>query len=87
MFVYNNDDVNIAQGMTDKLEGKRLPLDYKDSRGNQPFKIIMDQLKKGVGWTKEYYWPKPNTEKPAPKHAYVLPIPGTDYWIASGIYL
>ena len=64
----------------DKLKGK-------DLREKYPFQITLcegGQNPQGT-WV-EYSWPKPGSQEPARKIAFVISVKGTPYTIAAGIY-
>ena len=84
-FVYNFDCVNIAHATQKDLVGKNL-FEHKDSRGQFDIRMLSATAKKGGGFV-EYYWVKPGSEGEFKKLGYVEPIPGTDYFIGTGIYL
>jgi signal transduction histidine kinase len=84
-YVYNFDCVNIAHATQKDLVGKNL-LDHKDSRGKYDIRELSSTAEKGGGFV-EYYWVKPGTEGEFKKLGYVEPIPGTDYFIGTGVYL
>lgn len=86
-FIYDFNCVNVAHGTQKNLQGKNL-YDYQDSRGNF---VIQDLVAIAKGPTGEgyyeYWWNNPVSGKEEPKLAYVIKIPGIDYFIGSGIYL
>jgi len=84
-FVYNFDCVNVAHATQKDLVGKNL-FEHKDSRGKLDIQALSATAKKGSGFV-EYYWVKPGSEGEFKKLSYVEPIPGTDYFIGTGIYL
>jgi signal transduction histidine kinase len=84
-FVYNFDCVNVAHATQKDLVGKNL-FEHKDSRGKLDIQALSATAKKGGGFV-EYYWVKPGSEGEFKKLGYVEPIPGTDYFIGTGIYL
>jgi len=84
-YVYNYQCVNIAHATQKDLQGKNL-YDYKDSRGKFVIRELSAAAQKGGGFV-EYYWVKPGEKGEKKKLGYVEPIPGTDYFIGTGIYL
>ncbi|HOW57858.1 MAG TPA: cache domain-containing protein [Smithellaceae bacterium] len=84
-YVYNYDCVNIAHATQSELPGENL-YDHKDVRGSYVIRQLSAAAKKGGGFV-EYYWVKPGVKKELRKLGYVEPIPGTDYFIGSGVYL
>jgi signal transduction histidine kinase len=85
-YVYDSNCVNIAHATQKDLQGQSL-YDYKDTRGNYVIRLLAAAAKKGGGFV-EYYWIKPNsaTKEEQQKIGYVEPIPGTDYFIGTGVY-
>jgi len=84
-YVYNYQCLNIAHATQKDLLGKNL-YDYKDSRGKFVIRELSATAQKGGGFV-EYYWVKPGEKGEQKKLGYVEPIPGTDYFIGTGIYL
>lgn len=85
-YIYDINSVNVAHGADKSLEGKDL-YDYQDSHGNYIGHIAVDLIKNyGEGYF-EYYWINPYTNKEEHKLAFIISIPGIDYYIGSGIYL
>jgi hypothetical protein len=83
-YVYNFDCVNIAHATQKDLEGKDLS-DYQDCKGKYVIRELAAQAKKGGGFV-EYHWIKPGSKGEKLKLGYVEPIPGTDYFIGTGVY-
>lgn len=85
-YVYNFDCINIAHATQKNLVGQNL-YDYKDSRGNYVIRLLSAAAKNGGGFV-EYYWVNPSAIAGAEqqKIGYVEPIPGTDYFIGTGVY-
>jgi len=84
-YVYNYDCVNIAHATQKKLVGKNLH-DYRDCKG----KFVVCELAKAAGrggGFVEYYWVKPGLKGEHKKIGYVEPIPNTQYFIGTGVYL
>jgi signal transduction histidine kinase len=84
-YVYNFDCVNIAHATQKNLPGKNLK-DHKDTKGKYVIRELAAAAKKGGGFV-DYFWVKPGTKGEHAKLGYVEPIPGTDYFIGSGVYL
>ncbi len=82
-FVYENTTV-VALPPKKSLEGKDLK-DAKDKNGNYFIRELNRVAHEGGGF---YLWtfPKPNAGD-QPKLGYAELIPGTDFWIGTGIYL
>ncbi|MDD3051734.1 MAG: cache domain-containing protein [Candidatus Cloacimonetes bacterium] len=83
-YVYNYDCINIAHATQKDLEGKNL-YDHQDSQGKYVIRELSKKAKEGGGFV-EFYWQKPNTTEEFRKIGYVEPIPGTDYFIGTGVY-
>ena len=84
-YVYDYGCLNIAHGTQKKLQGKNL-YDHKDVKGKCVIRELSAAAKKGGGFV-EFYWVKPGSTAEFKKLGYVEPIPGTNYFIGSGVYL
>ena len=85
-FMYDFDCINVAHGTQKNLQGQNL-YDYQDSHGNYVIRDLVAVAKEqGEGYY-EYYWNNPVTSLEEKKLAYVVKIPGIDYFIGAGIYL
>lgn len=84
-YIYNYECVNIAHATQKDLEGENL-FDYQDAKGKYVIRELSEVSKDGGGFV-EFYWQKPNDEVEYKKMGYVEPIPGTDYFIGSGVYI
>lgn len=84
-YVYDAKCINIAHAAQKDLQGKNL-YDYKDAKGKLVIQALLGAAKKGGGFV-DFYWVKPGTNEQMPKLGYVEPIPGTDYFIGTGVYL
>jgi signal transduction histidine kinase len=84
-YVYDFNCKNIAHATQKDLQGKNL-YDYKDAKGNFAIRNLSNAAKKGGGFV-EFYWVKPGSGEQFKKLGYVEPIPGTEYFIGSGVYL
>lgn len=84
-YVYGYDCVNIAHARQKDLQGKSL-YDYQDSHGNYVIRDLAAMAQQGGGFV-EFYWIKPGETGEKEKLGYVEPIPGTNYFIGSGVYL
>jgi signal transduction histidine kinase len=84
-YVYNTKCVNIAHATQKDLEGKNL-YDHKDVKGKYVIRELSEAAKNGGGFV-EFYWVKPGSQGEQKKMGYVEPIPGTDYFIGTGVYL
>ncbi|WP_285905867.1 cache domain-containing protein [Pseudodesulfovibrio pelocollis] len=84
-FVYDTKGVCVAHGSTPALVGRSL-IDYEDEKGFPVIRAIVDTGRAGGGFL-EYLWDKPDAAGSHEKLGYVMPIPGTDFIIGSGLYL
>jgi signal transduction histidine kinase len=84
-YVYNFDCLNIAHARQKDLQGQDL-INYTDSRGKYVIRELSDMAKKGGGYV-EFYWIKPGDTGEKRKLGYVEPIPNTDFFIGTGVYL
>ncbi len=84
-YVYDYKCVNIAHAIQKDLQGKNL-YDYKDVKGKYVIRALSEAAKKGGGYV-DFYWVKPGSQEQSAKLGYVEPIPGTDYFIGTGVYL
>lgn len=46
---------------------------------------LCEKANNGGGWI-EFIWPKPNTQAPLRKIAFVYPVPGYRYTVCAGVY-
>jgi signal transduction histidine kinase len=77
--------VNIAHARQKNLQGQNL-INYTDSRGKFVVRELSALAQAGGGYL-EYYWIKPGETGEKKKLGYVEPIPNTDYFIGTGVYL
>jgi signal transduction histidine kinase len=84
-YVYDYDCVNIAHARQKDLQGQNL-YDYTDTRGKYVIRDLSAMAQAGGGYV-EFYWIKPGDTGEKKKLGYVEPIPNTDYFIGSGVYL
>lgn len=84
-YVYTMSCVNIAHATQKNLVGQNL-YDYTDTKGKFVIRELSAAAAAGGGFV-EYYWIKPGSEGEKLKIGYVEPIPGTDYFIGTGVYL
>ena len=84
-YVYDFDCVNIAHARQKDIVGKNL-YNYKDIKGKYVIRELSKAAQSGSGYV-DFYWIKPGTEKEKEKLGYVERIPGTNYFIGSGVYL
>jgi len=84
-YVYDFSCLNIAHATQKDLQGKNL-YDYKDGKGNFVIRELSATAKKGGGYV-QFYWVKPGSKNEFKKLGYVEPIPGTNYFIGTGVYM
>jgi signal transduction histidine kinase len=84
-YVYNFDCVNIAHATQKDLPGKNL-YNHQDTKGKYVIRELSAQAKKGGGFV-EFHWVKPGDVGEHRKLGYVEPIPGTNYFIGTGVYI
>ncbi len=83
-FIYKVGGTVFTHAAQPQLEGKNL-ITFKDPEG----KLLIEELDRvsqnGGGYV-EYVWEKPEKDL-QPKLSYSRMIPGTDYWIGTGVYI
>ncbi|MFZ1982015.1 MAG: cache domain-containing protein [Smithella sp.] len=84
-YAYDFNGVNIVLATQKDLQGKNL-YDHKDAKGKYVIRELIAAAKKGGGFV-EYYWLKPGAKDEQKKLGYVERIPGTNYFIGTGVYL
>jgi len=86
-FVYSSDGTNLSLPLKRSLEGKNL-IHLKDKNGVEFVKELGLAAKRGGGFVK-YLWPKKGEPKEEvfPKLGYAKMIPGTEWWIGTGVYI
>jgi signal transduction histidine kinase len=84
-YVYDSSCTNVAHATQKNLVGTSL-YDYKDTKGTFVIRELLAAARTGGGFV-EYYWIKPGEQGEKAKLGYVEPIPGTDYFIGTGVYL
>jgi len=84
-YIYNYDCVNVAHATQKDLQGKDLT-NFQDENGKYVIQELSAAAQKGGGYV-EYYWVKPGETKESRKLGYVEPIPGTEFFIGTGVYL
>lgn len=85
LFCYKLDGTNTCHGANKALIGKNL-IDLQTADGQLLIKNMVGIANgKGSGWI-EYRWPHPQTKMLEDKKAWVVRIPGQDYFIGVGVY-
>ncbi len=84
-YVYDFDCINIAHARQKDLQGQNL-YDFTDTRGKYVIRELAAMALSGGGYV-DYFWIKPGDTGEKEKLGYVEPIPNTNYFIGSGVYL
>jgi methyl-accepting chemotaxis protein len=84
-FAYALDGENVAHGASPDKHGKP-HWDAQDPNGKYTYREFSDQARKGGGFV-EYVQKKPGSDEMIPKLSYVELIPGTDWYIGTGVYI
>jgi methyl-accepting chemotaxis protein len=84
-FVYDMDANTLVLGPTPKVEGTNR-IDIRDADGKFFLKELIAAVRQGGGTT-IYRYPKPGSENAQPKLAYVLPVPGWNIFVGTGLYI
>ncbi|MBU1694648.1 MAG: cache domain-containing protein [Verrucomicrobia bacterium] len=84
-YVYDFSCVNMAHATQSDLPGKNL-LDHQDAKGKFVIRELSAAAQQGGGFV-EFHWVKPGETGEHPKLGYVEPIPGTPWFIGTGVYL
>ena len=82
-FVYQN-TTNIAFPVKPDKQGADLG-ELKDKNGVYVIRELWKAASAGGGFV-NYIWPKPGAGD-TPKLSYAMMIPGTDYWLGTGVYI
>ncbi|ADK83535.1 putative cache sensor protein [Desulfarculus baarsii DSM 2075] len=85
LYVYDMNCRNIAHAAQPELVGVNLR-DLKDAKGKYAVREAVAVAKKGGGFF-DFYWARPGMGGAHLKRGYVEPVPGTDYFIGSGVYV
>lgn len=83
-FIYKAGGTVFVLPTLPELEGKNI-IDRVDSKGT-PFIRKLDQVAQGGGGYVEYWFDKPG-QGVLPKISYARMIPGTNYWVGTGVYV
>jgi methyl-accepting chemotaxis protein len=83
-FIYKTGGTVFVLPTLPDLEGKNI-IDKKDQKGNE-FIRQLDQAAQSGGGYVEYWFNKP-AKGIQPKLSYARMIPGTDYWVGTGVYI
>jgi len=83
-FVYDLNGINIVHPLDPAFQGTDR-LNHHDKDGVPYISILASLVRSGGGYV-SYSFHKPGETTPLPKLAYAEIIPGTDFWLATGIY-
>lgn len=83
-FIYKTGGIVFVHAATPKLEGKNL-MKLRDPEGTWVIRELEKVSLSGGGYVK-YWWEKPGRGL-QPKLSYSRMIPGTPYWIGTGVYI
>ena len=83
-FIYKTGGTVFVLPTLPDLEGKNI-INKVDQKGNE-FIRQLDQVAQGGGGFVEYWFNKPG-QGVLPKLSYAKMIPGTNYWIGTGVYI
>jgi methyl-accepting chemotaxis protein len=84
-FVYGTDGQTLVLGPTPNVEGTNR-LNFKDTEG-KPFVQAQIEVARSGGGTVGYAYPKPGSTAAEQKLSYVLPVPGWDMFVGTGLYV
>ncbi|WP_243544883.1 methyl-accepting chemotaxis protein [Pseudodesulfovibrio tunisiensis] len=84
-FAYDMSGTAVAHPIRPERIGQN-NMNSKDVKGNAYIRDMVDKAQNGGGFV-TYWFPKPGEQQPSPKQAYAMKIPGTDYFVATGIYI
>jgi methyl-accepting chemotaxis protein len=84
-FAYGLDGDTLILGPTPNVEGTNR-FGIRDADGKLWVQAMIEAARQGGG-TVIYRYPKPGSTVPQPKLAYVLPIPGWNMFVATGLYI
>ena len=84
-FVYNTHGINIAHPFFPEFQGQER-LETEDDAGTKYIRELTDKALSGGGFV-QYNFYKPGETIRRTKLVYALLIPGTDYWLGTGLYI
>ncbi|MBG0777268.1 MAG: cache domain-containing protein [Desulfovibrionaceae bacterium] len=83
-YVYRG-TTNVAHPVKPALQGKDLN-DLKGKDGVYSVRELARKAQSGGGFV-DFVWDKPGKDKPMPKLGYAAMIPGTPFWVGTGVYV
>ncbi|WP_299495791.1 cache domain-containing protein [uncultured Shewanella sp.] len=85
-FILDDAGTVISHGTDDTLEGEDM-WNLQDSTGDYFIQgLIQTAQENAGGGFYQYYWANPSTGADEEKTTFIIAIPGTDYFIAAGVY-
>lgn len=84
-FAYDTSGVNVAHPLRPEFQGTDR-INIQDKKGKPYIRQLAEKARQGGGFV-TYWFFKPGEKVPSPKLAYAELIPGTDFWVATGIYI
>ncbi len=84
-FAYDMDGKTLVLGPTQEVEGTNRS-GIKDADGTLFVQVMIEVARHGGG-VSDYRYPKPGSTIAQPKLAYVLPIPGWNMFVGTGLYV
>jgi signal transduction histidine kinase/FixJ family two-component response regulator len=84
-FIYDTSGINIAHPYFPEFEGHRR-IDVEDPSGKQYIRLLTEKAVQGGGFV-TYSFYKPGEHVPSLKLVYARLIPGTGYWLGTGLYI
>ncbi|MBI9078276.1 MAG: cache domain-containing protein [Pseudodesulfovibrio sp.] len=84
-FAYDMSGRNIAHPLKPEMQGQDR-MDSVDSKGTSYIRELVRMAKDGGGFV-TYWYPKPGESEASPKLGYAQMVPGTEYWIGTGVYV
>ncbi len=84
-FINDFDGVNLAHGVQKNLQGEYL-WDLQDTQGDYFIRGLTEIAQRAGEGYYQYYWNNPISGQEELKTTFVVRIPGTDYYIGSGVY-
>ncbi len=84
-FIYDEHGVNVAHPLHPEFQDTNR-YEHEDPQGNAYIAALGEKASRGGGYV-TYLFNKPNDATIAPKLAYAETIPGTTFWLATGIYI
>ncbi len=84
-FIYDLAGVNVAHPLYPEFQGTNR-YEHEDTQGHAYIAALSEKVRQGGGYV-TYFFNKPISGEIAPKLVYAQMIPGTSFWLATGIYI